>query len=144
MTRLTIEQIEAIRERVEKATEGPWYPTQHHVATNPNVSGGYPPSPESICSLADGEYIENYNQADAEFIANARQDIPALLVEVDRLKKKFAHIGEMVEVFYEVDYTDDDGAIIMKVRSDFEKYRCFISKIFVISAEEVYEDGEEI
>jgi hypothetical protein len=98
MTRLTIEQIEAIRERAEKATEGPWYPTQHHVATNPNVSGGYPPSPESICSLADGEYIENYNQADAEFIANARQDIPALLAEVDRLN---AQLSELVCAIYE-------------------------------------------
>lgn len=80
------EELDEIRKRADKATPGPWYYTKWHVATEPDITGGYPPNPASICETADGEYIENYNQADAEFIANARQDVPALLAEVERLQ----------------------------------------------------------
>jgi hypothetical protein len=136
MNRLTIEQLNAIRERAEKATAGPW---EYY-----EVNGGY------TVELNDrGEAILSYYDrseavSNAEFIANARQDIPALLAEVDRLKKKFAEISELSEIFYEVDYTGEDGIVYMKLRSDFEKYRDFVREIFVLSSEEVDENGEEI
>ena len=67
------ELIEAIRGRAEKATAGPWY----------------------TASTTDGPWIieENGNiisgtcahVSDGGFIANAREDIPALLAEVERL-----------------------------------------------------------
>lgn len=80
---MTHEQIEAIRERAEKATEGPW----RSVAL---VSGS-----TSYVILTDGDAITANIVADeikgvcsARFIANAREDIPALLAEVERLQKQ--------------------------------------------------------
>jgi hypothetical protein len=77
MNRLTIEQLEAIRERAEKATEGPWFAIH-----NTDISVESPPGSCDINSIAYADRVP-----DAEFIANARQDIPALLAEVDRLRK---------------------------------------------------------
>jgi len=88
---MTEEQLEAIRKRAEKATEGPWFHTGYHVATKPGISGGYPPNSASICETFDGEYIENNNGInDASFIAHAREDIPKLLAEIDRLRNGIA------------------------------------------------------
>ncbi|WP_060210221.1 hypothetical protein [Sporosarcina koreensis] len=75
MQRLTQEQLEAIRERAEAATEGPWK----------NFDGGYIVGGSEI---AVGEVVaEAERDADAEFIAHAREDIPALLAEVERMQK---------------------------------------------------------
>jgi hypothetical protein len=85
--RLNDGEVEAIRKRVEAATAGPWYNTRWDVATEPDCTTGYPSSPESICGTFDGEYIENPNGInDAEFIAHAREDVPKLLAEIERLK----------------------------------------------------------
>lgn len=110
MNKLTTERLEAIRQRAEKATEGPWFNTEYHVATKPNIRGGYPSDSASVCEINDGEYIENLNMADAEFIAHARQDIPDLLSEVERLKglvawyrhaaEKHARESEMLRICF--------------------------------------------
>lgn len=73
--------LDAIRERVAAATDGPWehepYGEQNQ---NGDCSGGY-------VLDGDGEYVvtdvTNYNGA---FIAHARQDVLDLLAEVDRLR----------------------------------------------------------
>lgn len=76
MTRLTTQEIEAIRKRAGKATEGPWL-----------HAGGKFGEP-LVTSYRDGINIteEVIYDFDAEFIANAREDIPKLLAEVERLK----------------------------------------------------------
>jgi hypothetical protein len=80
------EQLEEIRARAEAATEGPWYyggdtrvaqeMFQNHELI---VSPTYP-----IIEFEPSEQGE----ADAEFAAAARTDVPALLDEIDRLNKR--------------------------------------------------------
>lgn len=73
---MTDGEMAEIRERVEKATEGHWM----------EVDGGY-----IVCftdiNQEDPEIIaESENDVDAAFIANAREDIPKLLEEIERLR----------------------------------------------------------
>lgn len=77
MERLTTQEIEAIRKRVEQATEGPWK-----------------------------DYVIQFgcNRADAEFTANAREDIPKLLAEVERLRSTLSKISGMFS--YNADVRD--------------------------------------
>jgi len=63
------ERIAGIRERVASATPGPWDAHVHASAVWPLIRVG---SPENV-------------EADAVFIEHARDDIPFLLAEVDRL-----------------------------------------------------------
>lgn len=97
--KLTQNELQAIKERAEKATLGPWkadkcgggVKTEHPEAQE--VSGYWGGSHNGVCNLNDGEYIENSNDKhDAEFIANARQDIPNLLAEVERLNAIIADL----------------------------------------------------
>lgn len=79
--RLTPAQLEAIRERVEKATAGPWE---------------YNAKIDSITAEDDyGSFIiadDTETVVDAEFIAHAREDIPKLLAEIERLRKEIAFL----------------------------------------------------
>lgn len=76
--RLTPEMLEAIRKRAEAAQEGPWL-------SLPEING------EDFAILTgdrdDTVAFGVYEAANAEFIAHAREDIPALLAEVERLRK---------------------------------------------------------
>ncbi len=71
---ITKQELEAIKERCEKATEGPW-----HTA----VSSRFPH--EDCIMFENKEVAEAYEYYDAEFIANARQDIPKLIAEIEAL-----------------------------------------------------------
>jgi hypothetical protein len=71
------EQLDAIEERANAATPGPWLPY----------------SEERWCGVVTGERGEEVevmvgqavSEADAEFVAHAREDVPALVTEVRRL-----------------------------------------------------------
>ena len=67
---MTKEELAEIRERINKATPGPWEQNQSNVAVK-----GY--------TLF---FTYMANRRDAVFIAHARQDVPALLDEVERLQ----------------------------------------------------------
>lgn len=88
--RLTNEELTTIRERAEKATKGPWLVDNlgSGVVSEHAVSYWWNGESDEICSLSDGgEYIENTNAGnDAAFIAHAREDIPRLLAEIERLR----------------------------------------------------------
>lgn len=71
MNKLSEKEIEAIRKRAEMATEGPW---QKDGAIDIHSPDG------TEVAAAWGGY------ADQEFIAHARQDIPKLLAEIERLR----------------------------------------------------------
>lgn len=92
---MTDEQIQQIRERAEKATPGPWHP-----AEGPNGEyeiwaghGEYDDDWGELVYESVGE-VNRWNNrnrdADIAFILNAREDIPALLAEVDRLRAENA------------------------------------------------------
>lgn len=95
---LSDDYLAAIKERCRKAQVGPWIVewgkeigNNWVVATGPGyeqtLQGTYGVSTDNIhasdCNAADGK-------DDAEFIAHARQDIPALLEEITRLRTELA------------------------------------------------------
>jgi hypothetical protein len=81
--RLEDEELEAIRQRFEKATPGPW---RSFVEGRDHTSGS-----SFIKTGNDGRRgndieLSGATVADQDFIAHARQDIPLLLAEIARLK----------------------------------------------------------
>src|SRR5690625_2582875 len=115
--RLTDEELTAIRERAKKATEAPW---------GVDV-------PIEVCSECKNEYeivessvflapivAESKRGEDAAFIAHAREDIPKLLAEIERLRELLNKAFEygtssdayrdekVVEELYEYLYGGDD------------------------------------
>jgi len=81
--KFTDERLNDIRSRCEAATEGPWksyIEGRDHVAGDTFIL-------TRIGSSDEGEfYLSGASDADHDFIAKARQDIPALLQEVRRLR----------------------------------------------------------
>ena len=133
--------LDAIRKRAEAATKGPWYRGEGYEQSK---RGNYVASESNgliICAEQDDTDCV-LSTEDAEFIAKAREDVPALLAEVERLKEKLAYISELSEDFYEQDYVDENGVIVMKVSDSLAHHRSTIQEIFIISSEEVDEDGE--
>ena len=88
MNRLTTQELEAIRKRAEQATEGPWdYSEEYFIGSRSEVV----------------EVGEAYIDADAEFIANAREDIPKLLAEVEALTNALMGANESIREFAEIE-----------------------------------------
>jgi hypothetical protein len=98
--------LDAIRYRLNEATPGPWgVGNGTHIVRGLEVTG--PGSFTCIQSVAEiddeddrcdwgrDEAVETDPEADARFIAAARQDIPALLAEVLRLRDQ-AHAAQAV------------------------------------------------
>lgn len=72
---MNTQRLSEIKERAEKATVGPWRSEadeQGHFVT--------------VFNYDHGEYFAVSDKADAEFVAHARQDVPDLIAEVERLK----------------------------------------------------------
>lgn len=78
---MTPEQLIAIKERVAKATHGPW-----------RSAGLYGVRTQDDCALSIP-----LRPSDATFIANARQDIPSLVAEVERLKDENSSLKRSLE-----------------------------------------------
>jgi len=108
---MTREERDAIRARCEAATSGPWeYDGMHNEIQTPYSENGF----WLICSevrthpsekILD-EFGHTYNP-DFEFIANARQDIPALLDALDEAEAHAERVCTYIE-FCEGDPHDDD------------------------------------
>ena len=73
---MTEEQLQAIKERAEKATDGPW-----------KVGKASPNGAQNIGTVYGLLTAQTTREENAEFIANARQDIPQLVAEVERLRE---------------------------------------------------------
>lgn len=96
------EQLNAIKERVAKATPGPWeYDNEERGIWN---NGGF-------------NYLGTVtlSHVDAEFIANAREDVPALVAEVERLRETLAFYANGNSYFV-VDMYDE--SVIMRDKGD--------------------------
>ena len=108
----------AIRERAEAATPGPW-------EWQPPSDEEWPIADESLLSPGTGKYVLvgwGYDAsgiegetADREFIAHAREDIPALLDEIDRLNAKLA--------WFETSFPCDGGCVaVNEVQEDCSQH----------------------
>ncbi|MBR0957025.1 hypothetical protein [Bradyrhizobium japonicum] len=75
---LTNDEIEAIKARCEQATAGPW---KSFIEKRDKISG-----PDFIQTEGEDIYLTGATLADQEFIAHARQDIPRLIAEIERLR----------------------------------------------------------
>lgn len=74
--------VAAIRERCEAATPGPWIRDPEYASVCAPARDG---ECVAVCSMSDGPPAAGW-VADAEFIAHAREDIPVLLAEIERLQ----------------------------------------------------------
>ena len=72
-------EIEKIKERCERATHGPW---KSYVEGRDHTSGS-----DFIMTAGADIYLQGASVADQDFIAHARQYIPALIAEIERLGK---------------------------------------------------------
>lgn len=107
MTRqITDDELMQIRERADKATEGPWEAIKFNYIRPVN---GF---------MADDLVGEATENEDADFIANAREDIPKLLAEIDRLKKR---VGEATSLLHlDTELIDKQAAEIKRMREQLQ------------------------
>lgn len=75
---MTDAELNAIRERCNAATAGPWVDIQEHC---PESANG-----QRYCTKASVYCYGPNSHANIRFCTNARQDIPVLLAEVERLR----------------------------------------------------------
>ena len=87
--------IDAIKERCEAATPGPWVlsdderiPARIHAKTNDLKIGGK----QFLCTKVIAEMV--YQETDARFIAHARQDIPELLTAYEEQAAEIERLNE--------------------------------------------------
>lgn len=110
MAEMTPERIAEIRQRAQQATKGPWEvapcssddEVRNVVSEYKRVEGGAQANwiAELDASLDFDSDIEGELerlQADAEFIAHARQDIPDLLDALARAQQEIVDLREAVE-----------------------------------------------
>jgi hypothetical protein len=88
-TPLTAEQLAAIKAREAAATDGPWWNDGHEIYVGEHMDI------PAMCTWI-GETcavdLPDYGAANGAFIAHARQDIPALLAELDRARAELAAV----------------------------------------------------
>lgn len=95
--KLNAKDIAAIRERCEKATEGPW---KTHLVDDTSVVSLTGTDSCTTCDSSQAEREDGYNieyermETGATFIAHARTDIPALLADRDRLVEALQYVLE--------------------------------------------------
>ena len=89
------DRLTEIRERCEKATEGPWENDGCLCVSVFVPTDGI--WKNDICECDD--LLTENGQANTEFIANAREDIPYLLSEIERLtKERDAAVEDLYEI----------------------------------------------
>lgn len=85
---ITPTELKAIRERCEKATQGPW---EAHIQTGPYRTRNYAGKVKAPVPIGEHSsfrvHLNLLYEGDVHFIAHARTDIPRLLDEVERLRK---------------------------------------------------------
>jgi hypothetical protein len=90
--------LSAIRDRVDAATEGPWALSAIEDESGALAWRVAQPSEDLVVGDYDSDGGVNFRD-DAEFIANARQDVPALLAEIERLTaERDQYLSMLVEI----------------------------------------------
>lgn len=98
---MTTAELVAIKNRCAKASPAPWVTDyrESHVSGRPMIvlhAGGQSGSKHDWPWLAD---INPDNVWDGLLIAHARDDLPALIAEVERLRSELAVVAEACESF---------------------------------------------
>lgn len=83
---MNVEQLNAIKERAAKATPGQWLVRKHTNGTIDVISVETTEHHEYLSRIELGEL------EDAEFIAHARENVPALVAEVERLQQETEYL----------------------------------------------------
>jgi len=130
MNRLTDEQLAEIRKRAEAATAGPWGIEDGEIVSLTELIADLFPS--TVCDGYD-------SQGTAEFIAHAREDVPKLLAEIERLTKVIKYVNDLSEEFY-TEVTEDNSVAIPNT----ERHKHTMQEIFVVTIEAVNHDGSDI
>lgn len=73
----------AIRERAEAATEGPWTPVRNFSAVSLHAPDASLPKGWRAVGQVTRNWRDDDAESDAEFIAHARTDVPALVEVVE-------------------------------------------------------------
>lgn len=102
---MTQEQLDAIQEREAKATAGPW---AHWAGREQWANCIKSDTDEGMYTVA--EVVSE--ASDAKFISRAREDIPALLAEVERLRAENERLRALTTV--------DDDMVERGVRAFYE------------------------
>jgi len=84
---MTQDELDAIRARAEAATPGPWKGLEYFWGINGSDKNLV------VRDMGAGRHAKE-NQANQDFIAHAREDIPALLAEIDLLTRANDALGE--------------------------------------------------
>lgn len=99
------EQLNAIKERVAKATPGPWIIEESRFG-----------------SFNAASVDENYDltaclmkKNDADFVTNAREDVPALIAEVERLMKGMHQLREYISLTKHSDDLENINGILWSI-----------------------------
>lgn len=112
---MTPEELEAIKQRVNAATPGPW-----EADYDPRTDGAdqiVDPQGFTICFMSVPSVSVDFD-GDTDFIAHARADVPALVAEVERLRAENTRLVEELSqvragfqnyVAMVDDYYDDSG-----------------------------------
>ena len=88
MSELNLEEIEA---RANSASEGPWKTVTARYGYDMKDSWAVEPDGPSVHNVA---HI-TLGELDAKFIAHAREDVPALIAEVRRLRTQIERVQKM-------------------------------------------------
>lgn len=97
---MTRPDLEAIRARCDAATPGPWKVEDHDgwywsVVKAEKADDDWMPDVVFDDGSAAGEYGQECNPHDRDFLVAARTDIPALLAYIDELERRTSYtIGE--------------------------------------------------
>lgn len=105
---LTTEQLNAIKERAEKATAGPWEIDDID---------------RTIWNKSGRNYVGSLRKfpiADIEFITQARTDIPTLIAEVERLRKELEFRQKVIEIIARDTQCDDTWDFANRIKSGMQ------------------------
>jgi hypothetical protein len=118
--------LDAIRARVDAATEGPW--TADALAGDLDAPSGY--------RVAE---VLAWSDPDAEFIAHARTDVPALLAEVERLQARVESAN--VEAATANASADEHFSSRLKAESERDEARAALADTVPAAAVRAYAQG---
>jgi hypothetical protein len=108
MPGLTEDDLKAIEKRANAASPGPWEAKRF----GPCNCGE---CPEHVNVFAGSHQWPNINPPEAEFIAAAREDVPALIAEIRRLRAELVTMGELARAACERAKLAEDGGVTIQI-----------------------------